>query len=257
MRPGALLLDLDGTIFQGHALIPGALETLLFLQNAKIPYRFITNATRMTKKKLVLMLGDMGLSVSLDDIFSAPHAAAVYCQNKGYKKILLSVSNREIEEEFSGFQLVNSDPDAIVLGDMGAGFTFNLINDLFNHILGGAELVAMHKNRFWKSADGYLLDVGAFVSALEYASGRTASVMGKPNLILFILASREWNLPADKILMVGDDIEGDIGGALNAGMKSILVKTGKFRPEALRSSDIKPSYIIDSIADLPGTIDLV
>ena len=256
MRARALLLDLDGTIFQGGALIPGALETLLFLQNAQIPHRFITNATRMTKKKLVLMLGDMGLSVSLDDIFSAPHAASIYCQNKGYKKILLAVPDREMEEDFSNFQLVDNNPDAIVLGDMGAGFTFNLINDLFNYILDGSELVAMHKNRFWKSVDGYLLDLGAFVSALEYASGRPASVMGKPNSNLFFLASREWNLPAEKILMVGDDIEADIGGALNAGMTSVLVKTGKFRAETLRSYDIKPSYIIDSIADLPGIIDL-
>jgi HAD superfamily hydrolase (TIGR01458 family) len=256
MRPGALLLDLDGTIFQGRVLIPGALETLLFLQKAKIPYRFITNTTRMTKKKLVLMMKDMGLSVSSDDIFAAPHAAAIYCQNKGYKKILLTVPDREMEEDFSDFQLVDYNPDAIVLGDMGAGFTFNLINDLFNHILGGSELVAMHKNRFWKSADGYSLDVGAFVSALEYASGRPASIMGKPNSNLFVLASREWSLPAEKILMVGDDIEGDVCGALNAGMKSILVKTGKFRDETLQSSDIKPGYIIDSIADLPGIIDL-
>jgi len=257
MRPGALLLDLDGTIFQGRSLIPGALETLLFLQNAQIPYRFITNATRMTKKKLVLMLGDMGLPVSSVDIFAAPHAAAIYCQNKGYKKILLAVPDREIEEDFSSFQLVDYNPDAIVLGDMGAGFTFNLINDLFNHILGGSELVAMHKNRFWKSADGYSVDVGAFVSALEYASGRPASVMGKPSSNLFFLASQEWNLPAEKILMVGDDIEGDIGGALNAGMESVLVKTGKFRAETFQSSNIKPRCIIDSIADLPSIIDLI
>ena len=256
MRPGALLLDLDGTIFQGRALIPGALEALSFLQNARIPYRFITNATRMTKKKLVFMLNNMGLLISSDDIFSAPHAAAIYCQNRGYKKILLVIPDREMEEDFSNFQLVDYDPDAIVLGDMGAGFTFNLINDLFNHILGGAELVAMHKNRFWKYNGGYLLDVGAFVSALEYASGRAASVMGKPSSNLFVLASREWNLPAEKILMVGDDIEGDVGGALNAGMKSVLVKTGKFRAETLQSSDIRPSFIIDSIADLPGIIDL-
>ena len=256
MKPGAFLFDLDGTIFQGRTLVPGAVEALLFLKNARIPHRFITNATRMTKKKLVLMLGNMGLSISLDDIFTAPHAAAIYCQNKGYKKILLAVPDHEMEEDFSGFQLVDYNPEAIVLGDMGARFTFNLMNDLFNYILGGSELVAMHKNRFWKSADGYLLDVGAFVSALEYASGRPASVMGKPNPNLFVLASREWNLPAEKILMVGDDIEADIGGALNAGMKSVLVKTGKFRAEILRSYDIKPSYIIDSIADLPSIIDL-
>ena len=250
------MLDLDGTIFQGNILIPGALETLLFLQNAQIPHRFITNATRMTKKKLVLMLEKMGLSVSSDDIFSSPHAAAIYCQNKGYKKILLVVPDREMEEDFSSFQLVDCSPDAIILGDMGAGFTFGLINNLFNHILGGSELVALHKNRFWKSADGCSMDIGAFVSALEFASGRTASIMGKPNSKLFFLASGEWGLPAEKILMVGDDIEADVGGALNAGMKSVLVKTGKFRAETLPSYDAKPNYIIDSIADLPGIIDL-
>ena len=175
---------------------------------------------------------------------------------RGNTVIIKNIPDRDMEEDFLDFQLVDSYPEAIVLGDMGAGFTFNLINALFNHILDGAELVAMHKNRFWKSADGYSLDVGAFVSALEYASGRPASIMGKPNLNLFVLASREWNLPAEKILMVGDDIEGDVGGALNAGMKSILVKTGKFRAETLQSSNIRPNYIIDSIADLPGIIDL-
>ena len=204
----------------------------------------------------MVMLGDMGLPVSLDEIFSAPHAAAIYCQNKGYKKILLAVPDHEMEEDFPNFQLVDNNPDAIVLGDMGAGFTFHLINDLFNYILDGSELVAMHKNRFWKSAYGYSVDIGAFVSALEYASGRPASIMGKPNSNLFFLASRGWNLPAEKILMVGDDIAGDVGGALNAGMKSVLVKTGKFRDDTLQFYDIKPSYIIDSIADLPGIIDL-
>jgi len=166
------------------------------------------------------------------------------------------VPDKEMADDFSKFQLVDYAPEAIVLGDMGAGFTFNLINNLFNHILDGAELVAIHKNRFWISSDGYRLDVGAFVSALEYATKKTASVMGKPNSNLFVLASQEWDIPANEILMVGDDIEGDVGGALNAGMKSVLVKTGKFRHEDLQSSDIKPDYIIDSIADLPGILDL-
>ena len=256
MIPGALLLDLDGTIYQGKTLIPGVHETLFFLKNKAIPYHFITNTTRLTKKKLVLMLKDMGLSVSSDDVFSAPHAAAIYCQKKGYKKILLAVPDIEMAEDFSDFQLVDHSPEAIVLGDMGAGFTFNLINSLFNHMLDGAELVAMHKNRFWISGDGCSLDLGAFVSALEYSSGREASIMGKPNPNLFIYASQEWDIPANKILMVGDDIEGDVGGALNVGMKSVLVKTGKFRNETLLSSNLEPNYIIDSIADLPGIINL-
>ena len=86
MRPGALLFDLDGTIYKGKTVIPGSLEALLFLKNAAIPYRFITNNTRMTKKDLVLMLKNMNLPVSTDDVFAAPHAAAIHCKNMGYKK---------------------------------------------------------------------------------------------------------------------------------------------------------------------------
>ena len=256
MKPRGILFDLDGTIYQGNSLIPGALDTLQHLKNAQIPYRFITNATRMTKKSLVRMLSGMGLAVSQNKIFSAPHAAAIYCHLKDYKKILLIVQDNEMREDFSAFQLVNHNPDAIVLGDMGAGFTFELINNLFNIILGGAELIAMHKNRFWKSDDGFTLDIGAFVSALEYASGTPASIVGKPNSNLFVLASHEWNFSTDKILVVGDDIEGDVCGASRAGMKSALVKTGKFRNENLNSFDIIPNYIIDSIADLPSILDL-
>ena len=114
----------------------------------------------------------------------------------------------------------------------------------------------MHKNRYWKSSNGYTLDVGPFVSALEYASGKSASIIGKPNAKFFSLASQEWNLPAEKILMVGDDIDSDIEGALNAGMKSVLVKTGKFREKNLNRSNINPHYIIDSIADLKSILKL-
>ena len=101
MKPGAILFDLDGTICQGNIPIPGAVETLFLLKDARIPYRFITNTTRMTKKNLVTMLDGMGIIISLDDIFAAPHAAVIYCQNKGYKKILLAVPDREMEEDFS------------------------------------------------------------------------------------------------------------------------------------------------------------
>ena len=116
--------------------------------------------------------------------------------------------------------------------------------------------MAMHKNRFWKSSLGYTLDVGAFVSALEYASGKSATIIGKPSLNLFVLAVEGWNLQVGEILMVGDDIRGDIVGASSVGMKSVLVKTGKFLDKNLRCSDVMPNYIINSIADLPDIIDL-
>ena len=249
-----ILFDLDGVVFQGQSLIPGSKKILCELQDSGIPYRFITNTTRMTKNNLAAMLCDMGLMVNQNEIFAAPHAAAAYCNLKGYHKILLVVPDKKMQEDFADFQLVDSNPDAIVLGDMGRLFTFRLLNNLLRTIMNGADLVAMHKNRYWMPDEGMALDLGAFVAALEYASNKSAVVVGKPDANLFKLAVRSWNVSKNSIYVVGDDLEGDVRGAKNAGMKSILVKTGKFREENLKSLKIVPDYIINSIADLSELI---
>ena len=254
IKLNGILFDLDGVIFQGGALIPGSKDVLCTLRGAGIPCRFITNTTRMTKNNLVKMLGNMGLVVDPIEIFTAPHAAAEYCELKGYNNILLVVPDREMQDDFSSFQLVENNPDAVVIGDMGVLFTFKLLNKIFRIIMDGAELVALHKNRYWVPDDGLTMDLGAFISALEYASNKSATVMGKPNANLFKLATHSWNVPNNSIYVVGDDLDGDIHGAQNAGMKSILVKTGKFREKSLNCSKIVPDYIINSIADLSGLI---
>ena len=132
--PGGILLDLDGVIFQGNSLIPGSKDVLCALRGAGIPCRFITNTTRMTKNNLVKMLCNLGLDVDSNDVFAAPHAAAEYCELKGYNKILLFVPDREMQDDFSAFQLVENNPDAVVVGDMGALFTFELLNNIFRNI---------------------------------------------------------------------------------------------------------------------------
>ena len=256
IKPCGFLFDLDGVVFQENSLISGSKEILSSLSMAGIPYRFITNTTRMTKKNLVKMLGEMGLVVDSNDVFAAPHAAAEYCELRGYKKIFLVVPDKEMQDDFSSFQLVENNPDAVVVGDMGALFTLGLLNKIFRIIIDGAELVAMHKNRYWAPADGLTLDLGPFIAALEYASNKSAVVIGKPNKNLFKLAVQSWNVSEGSIYVVGDDLYGDIGGAQNAKMKSILVKTGKFREENLKESTIVPDYIINSVADLSEIIQL-
>ena len=254
--PSGVLFDLDGVIFQGDRMIPGAEGVIHKLQIAKIPYRFITNTTRMTKYNFINMLSKMGFSVNQKEIFAAPHAASEYCKLKRYKNISLIVPDEEMKEDFSTFQFVDENPEAIVVGDMGKLFTFELLNRLFLNIINGAELIAMHKNRYWNSADGLTLDLGAFISALEYASGKSAIVVGKPDPNLFKLAVHNWGLSEKSIYVVGDDLDADIMGAHNAGMKSVLVKTGKFREENLKYSEIKPDHIINSVADLPNIFQL-
>jgi len=254
--PGGILFDLDGVVYEGNSLIPGSLETLNKLQLAEIPYHFITNTTRMTKNNLVSFLKAMGLNVAPESVFSAPQVALEYCKLKGYKKISLIVPDPEMEQDFSSFQLVDINPDAIVLGDMGQLFTFELLNRLFNDAINGSQIVAMHKNRYWKSALGLTIDLGVFVAALEYASGKSAAIIGKPYPNMFRLAIQSWNVSPDSVIVIGDDIEGDVFGAKSAGMKSVLVKTGKFREDILAQSKTKPDHIIESVANLPSLLKL-
>jgi len=251
-----VLLDLDGVVYQGGSLIHGAVETVHILKHNNIPYRFITNTARMTKKNLVRKLRSMGLSIEINEVFAAPHAAVEYCKSREYTTIDLVVPDKEMEEDFSDFDLNVESPQAVVLGDMGPGFTFDLLNSLFKKILNGAELVAMHKNKYWHSGGELTLDLGAFVSALEFSAEKEAVLIGKPSPYLFQLAVKPWEIPFQSIYMVGDDMVGDIGGANNVGMKSILVKTGKYRKEGEILSESKPNYIISSIADLPNLLQL-
>ena len=256
MHDIGILFDLDGVIYQGDSLISGAKESINLLRQNNIPCRFITNTTRMTKKNLVTKLQAMGLTLEVNEVFAAPHAAVEYCKNMKYTTIDLVVPDNEMEEDFIDFDLHAENPQAIVLGDMGNLFTFDLLNALFKKILNGAEIVAMHKNKYWHSGNGLTLDLGAFVTALEFATEKEAVVIGKPNPHLFQLAVRPWGLSFQSIYMVGDDIGGDIGGANNVGMQSILVKTGKYREESLKRSEITPDFIINSVADLPELLQL-
>jgi HAD superfamily hydrolase (TIGR01458 family) len=119
----------------------------------------------------------------------------------------------------------------------------------------GAELIALQRNRYWLRPEGLALDVGPFVAALEYAARVDAFVVGKPSADFFatILAG----IPAEpgEAAMVGDDVESDVGGALDAGLAGVLVRTGKYRDDALRASGIDPTAVVDSIADVPALLD--
>ena len=190
MHDIGILFDLDGVIYQGDSLISGAKESINLLRQNNIPCRFITNTTRMTKKNLVTKLQAMGLTLEVKEVFAAPHAAVEYCKNMEYTTIDLVVPDNEMEEDFIDFDLHAENPQAIVLGDMGNLFTFDLLNALFKKILNGAEIVAMHKNKYWHSRSGLTLDLGAFVAALEFATEKEAVVIGKPDPP-FISASSE------------------------------------------------------------------
>ncbi len=177
-------------------------------------------------------------------------AAARALEAEGLRKLHLAAAP-SLAEDVAGFELVDEAPEAVVLGDLYRDFTWERLNQLFGFLRDGARLIALHKNRVSRRGTEIALDLGPFVAALEYASGREALVVGKPSRAFFELALADLELEAEAVAMVGDDIEADIGGAQAAGLRAIQVETGKFTPVDRDHPRIRPDLRVASIAALP------
>lgn len=252
-RPKGLLLDLDGTVYTEEGLISGADGAIRALREAGTPLRFITNTTRVPRSTIAAWLRNYGVEAQARDIFTPPLAAADWLRENGFQRIALFLPVHTFVE-FDGLEVVEEGPEAVVIGDLGPDWTFESMNRAFRWILEGAEFLALHRNRYWRTAEGLTLDVGAFAAAFEFATGRTAKLVGKPSRPMFAAAARSMGLEVEEVAMVGDDLESDIAGIHECGGVGIMVRTGKFREEELAGCEVAPDLVIDSIASLPDRI---
>ncbi|HEX9943548.1 MAG TPA: TIGR01458 family HAD-type hydrolase [Thermoanaerobaculia bacterium] len=249
-RVQGFLFDLDGTVYEEGQAIPGAAEALEALRRRGIPFRFTTNTTRRPRIALAQWLRDMGIPTRPEEILSAPAAAARWLRDRGVRRAQLLLAEATFEE-FVGIEIVDRAPEVVVVGDLGEAWTFSLLNQAFRNLMEGAELLAIQRNRYWHTEGGLSLDAGPFVAALEYGSGKTATLVGKPSPAFFEAAARELDLPPERIAVVGDDLESDVAGAKAAGMIGIAVRTGKYRPQDEERAQEAADVVLDSIADLP------
>jgi len=250
-RADGVLLDLDGTVYQEDRAIPGAAEALEALRREGVPFRFTTNTTRRPRSVLAERLQAFGIPARPDEILSAPAAAAGWLRNRGVRRIHLLLAEAT-REEFSDFVLDDRSPEVVVVGDLGEGWTFAILNQAFRCLMAGAELLAVQRNRYWQTEGGLSLDAGPFVAALEAGSGKSATLAGKPSPAFFSTAARELGLPPDRIAVVGDDLESDVAGARSGGMLGVAVRTGKYRPQDEERARQAADAVLDSIAELPA-----
>lgn len=247
------LLDLDGVLYVEQQLIGGTLETLDFLRQRGLPFRFITNTSTQPPQALQQKLAGFGIEAQADEIFSAVSATVSHLRQFGAPSLHLVVQDA-VRPAFAGFPLDSHKPDFVVLADIGEAWSYALLNQVFNLLMNGARLICLHRNKYWQTADGLHMDIGAFVAGLEYVTGQQALVMGKPSADFFRQAVASLQLPAAQVAIVGDDVEVDIGGGQAAGLTGMLVQTGKYREALVRQSGITPQFTLASIAALPALI---
>jgi len=248
-----VLLDLDGVLYVEDEPVPGAAAAVEQMRAAGLRLRFVTNTTSHSRAATLKKLSTLGFEVGAEELITPALLALQHCRERGHRGVALLMDDA-VKVEFSELDESEHEPDAVIVGDLGERFSYDVLNRAFRHLLAGAELIALQKNRYWLREDGLCLDVGPFVAALEYAAACRAHVVGKPAAAFFSHVLDGVHTTPDRAVMVGDDIESDIGGALRAGLAGVLVRTGKYRESAVLPSATEPTATVDSIADLPNLL---
>jgi len=253
----AILLDVDGVLHVSGEPIPGAVDAVRRLRSAGHRIRFVTNSTTMSRRQLGERLRSLGFSVDDTELQTTGDVASRVLAGKR----VLALTMPGILDDLQGLQLIGMNADAVLVGgadeteEPGRIFSYLNLNRAFLELLAGAELYCLHKGRWWQTAAGPRLDAGAIVAGLEYASGIEATVLGKPSPAYFRAALDALDSDPELTWMVGDDIEGDVVGAQGLGMRTVLVRTGKFRPDELELARVVPDGIVSSIAHLPEWLE--
>ena len=254
-----LLIDVDGVLHVGLQTVPGAVEALAALTTADIPYRLLTNTTTAARTTLGERLRGIGLPVADDALITASGATAAYVRRRWPQARCYLLAKGDAADDFraAGIRLVDDeaaargDADVVVIGGAEEQLTYERLNWTFRLLLGGARLVAMHRNRFWRTADGLRLDSGPFVAALEQAAGVRAITVGKPAAPFFRQGLRALGLAAADVAMVGDDALNDLAPARRLGMRTVLVRSGK---PVGAAEQAHADLVLDSIAGLPAAL---
>ena len=237
--------------------IAGAIDAVRGLRSAGHRLRFVTNSTTISRRELGERLRRMGFAIDNDELQTTGSVAARVLAGKR----VLALTMAGFLDDLEGLELIGMNADAVLVGgadesdEPGRIYSYLNLNRAFLELQAGAEFYCLHRNRWWQTVDGPRLDGGAFVAGLEYATGIEATLLGKPSPQYFAAALETIDADPELTWMVGDDLEGDIAGAQRHGMRTVLVRTGKFRPDDLDHTSVVPDGIVSSIAQLSDWLE--
>jgi HAD superfamily hydrolase (TIGR01458 family) len=253
----AILLDVDGVLHVSGEPIDGGPAAVRRLREAGHRLRFVTNNTTRARARLAEELRAMGLELEDDELQTTPTVAARVLRGKR----VLALTMAAVVDDLDGVELVGEDAEAVLMGgadetdETGRVFSYHNLARAFHELDAGADFYCLHRNRWWQTKHGPLLDAGVFVAGLEYAADTHATVLGKPSSAYFESALDALDSDPSTAWMIGDDLDADIRGAQQHGMRTVLVRTGKFRPDTVERSGVAPDGIVSSIAFLPEWLE--
>jgi HAD superfamily hydrolase (TIGR01458 family) len=252
-----ILLDVDGVLHVSGEPLPGAVEAVAALRDAGHSLRFVTNNSTRPRSGLADELRRMGFTLENDELQTTPGAAARELAGKRVLALVMAA----IVPDLDALDLVGHDAEAVLIGgcdetlEPNQVFSYMNMARAFSEIGMGASFYCLHKNKWWQTSRGPMLDGGAFVAGLEYATGIEATVLGKPSPSFFAAALDALDAEPERTWLVTDDVEADVRGARLFGMRTALVRTGKFRPESLETADPSPDIVVSSLGQFPSLLE--
>jgi NagD protein len=250
------LIDMDGVLYRGTELIPGADTFIQQLRARHVPFRLLTNNSQRTRRDVVAKLARMGIDVEDEHVFTSAMATARFLAQQKPRGTAFVIGEGGLLTALhqNGYTVVDHEPDYVVVGE-GRTFNLELVEAAVRMILGGAKLIATNLDPNCPTQNGLRPGCGAMVAMLEIATGVKAFSVGKPSPVMMRAARKELGLSTDETVMIGDTMETDILGGVQLGYHTVLVLSGGTQKEDLRSYAYGPEIIVDSLAEFSRLLD--
>ena len=247
---------MDGVIYRGSKLIPGADRFIGLLKDQQIPFLFLTNNSQRTRRDVATKLQRLGIDATPDDVFTCAVATARFLARQDPEGTAFVIGEGGLLNALHSnrYAIVDHDPDYVVVGE-GRTVTFEMVEKAVRMIKGGAKLLATNMDPNCPTDQGLRPGCGAIVAMLEKATGTQAFSVGKPSPIMMRMARKQLGLRTDEVTVIGDTMDTDILGGVQMGYRTALVLSGGTKSEDLASFAYRPDLVVDSIADLCDEVE--
>ena len=256
MKKG-FLIDMDGVLYRGDYIIPGADEFIRYLNNSGLPYLFLTNNSRPTPRDIALKLElKLGVQVAEEHIFTSAMSTAYFLSNQKPNGSAYVIGEGGLLKSIYdiGYAIDDSHPEYVIVGE-GRTLTLEMIEKAIDMIIGGSKLIATNLDPAPKHPGWMKPGTGAVIKMLEEATGIQAFSLGKPSPVMMRAARKKLQLTTNETVMIGDTMETDILGGVTMGFETILTLTGATKIEDLKNYAYAPNRVVESVADLIGTLE--
>ena len=245
------LIDMDGVLYRGHELIPGADAFVRELQTRGIPFRLLTNNSQRTRRDIVAKVGRLGIDVEEEHIFTGAMATARFLakQRPNGTAFVIGEGGLLTALHQNGYTIVDHEPHYVVVGE-GRTFNLDLVEAAVRMISSGSKLIATNLDPNCPTQTGSRPGCGAMVAMLEIATGVKAFSVGKPSPVMMRAARKELNLSTDETTIIGDTMETDILGGVQLSFHTVLVLTGGTHREDLSGYAFRPELVVDSLVEV-------